>query len=190
MSCFLSAATPSRFSACTGVYLLFLGSGMRICCAPACIATDNTDNTNKVSNGERIGLKGPRLGARGSTRVCVKRTAVGTQNRKAVALPVFLDGETRPQVGLPDSCPALPSELLLPASNLCWKQVSLKLCIVPHLHRSPFCCCPPRWAWPRPIRPRPIQSKAPDCRKRRLQVRRPAVPAPRRPPLTPSLALP
>src|SRR5258707_15787385 len=126
----MAAAAHSRSRSCRGVSSLVWAGVSRFGSPPACIATDNTDNTNKVSNGERIGLKGPRLGARGSTRVCVKRTAVGTQNRKAVALPVFLDGETRPQVGLPDSCPALPSELLLPASNLCWKQVSLKLCIV------------------------------------------------------------
>src|ERR1700748_1258833 len=62
MSCFLRAATPSRFNCCTGVNLLFLGSGMRTCWAWAATPpeisnkarTDGAKTEETVANGERM----------------------------------------------------------------------------------------------------------------------------------------
>src|SRR3954462_11109319 len=66
MSCFLSAVTPSRLSCCTGVNLLFLGSGIRSCWAWAGKPPDirdkprdkaRTEGARTLANGERMGFQ-------------------------------------------------------------------------------------------------------------------------------------
>src|SRR6185437_5049297 len=113
MSCFLSAATPSRFNCCTGVYLLFLGSGMRTSCAPACSATNKTGNANNVSNRQRMWSPGASLTDEGS--------AIHTKNRRAEALLVFWMANLLLRLGDLNSISCLPAELLMCAA-LGWAQ--------------------------------------------------------------------
>src|SRR5947209_6390345 len=85
MSCLLSAATPSRFNCCTGVNLLFLGSGIRICWAWAANPPHNndkarTEGAKKLANGERMGFSNPRFRPGDPSRL------FHTQGRRAVAL--------------------------------------------------------------------------------------------------------
>src|ERR1700732_5058567 len=101
MSCFFSAATPSRFNCCTGVNLLFLGSGIRSCWAWAANPPHNrdkarTEGVSTVANGERM-----------SFQILVLRPLTphstlfpshrGRQGRSSTCL---LDGKTLSQVGL------------------------------------------------------------------------------------------
>src|SRR3954466_8558333 len=89
MSCFLSAATPSRFNCCTGVNLLFLGSGIRNCWAWAANPPHNNDKARTEgattrANGERMSffkssLQIPGLGL---------HAILHTRGRRAVALLV------------------------------------------------------------------------------------------------------
>src|SRR5579864_210035 len=102
MSCFLSADTPSRFNCCTGVNLLFLGSGIRNCWAWAATPPDiigkprhkprdkaRTDGAKTLANGERMNFSNPR-------KPWPFRLHVGPQGSSSACQ---LDGKTLSQVG-------------------------------------------------------------------------------------------